>query len=151
PHRALEEKSMKVTVRRLAWSVVLLVASLGAAFAAEIGKEVAVPRHLHDGEEFRVSLRELLEHGRRLFTAVWTIQEGGGRPRTKAPGDPLSDTAPAGSLVSPRNFNRISAPDSNSCAGCHNAPFGIPGGGGDIVGNVFVLGQRFDFATFDHD
>src|SRR5262249_2504873 len=45
----------------------------------------------------------------------------------------------------------ISAPDADSCAGCHNAPFGIPGGGGDIVGNVFVLGQRFDFATFDHD
>jgi hypothetical protein len=26
---------------------------------------------------------------------------------------------------------------------------GIPGGGGDYVTNVFVLGQRFDFATFD--
>ena len=34
-------------------------------------------------------------------------------------------------------------------AGCHNAPFGIAGGGGDIVANVFVLGQRFDFAMFD--
>src|SRR5206468_278899 len=34
-----------------------------------------------------------------------------------------------------------------SCAGCHNKP--DVGGGGDIVGNVFVLGQRFDFATFD--
>jgi hypothetical protein len=30
-------------------------------------------------------------------------------------------------------------------------PFGIPGGGGDIVANVFVLGQRFDFITFDSD
>nr|HRC85991.1 di-heme oxidoredictase family protein [Thermoanaerobaculia bacterium] len=47
------------------------------------------------------------------------------------------------------NFNRISAPDANSCAGCHNQPF--PGGAGDIVANVFVLGQRFDFATFDGD
>ena len=47
----------------------------------------------------------------------------------------------------PRNFNRISAPDTNSCAGCHNTP--DVGGGGDIVGNVFVLGQRFDFATFN--
>jgi len=28
-------------------------------------------------------------------------------------------------------------------------PYGIPGGGGDFVTNVFVLGQRFDFATFD--
>jgi hypothetical protein len=52
-------------------------------------------------------------------------------------------------LEFPRNFNRISAPDANSCAGCHNIPFGVPGGGGDIVANVFVLGQRFDFATFD--
>jgi cytochrome c peroxidase len=50
-------------------------------------------------------------------------------------------------LVFPRNFNRISAPDANSCFGCHNAP--LSGGNGDIVANVFVLGQRFDFASFD--
>src|SRR3989442_952769 len=66
---------------------------------------------------------------------------------TKGTGAALSD--PGSPLVFPRNFNRISAPDANSCAGCHNAPFGISGGGGDIVANVFVLGQRFDFATFD--
>src|SRR5216117_2770505 len=66
---------------------------------------------------------------------------------TKGTGAPLSD--PSSPLTFPRNFNRISAPDANSCAGCHNAPFGIAGGGGDIVANVFVLGQRFDFATFD--
>jgi Di-haem oxidoreductase, putative peroxidase len=42
---------------------------------------------------------------------------------------------------------RISGPDTNSCSGCHNKPY--VGGGGDIVANVFVLGQRFDFATFD--
>jgi cytochrome c peroxidase len=52
-------------------------------------------------------------------------------------------------LVGLRSFNRISAPDANSCAGCHNAPYGISGGGGDFVTNVFVLGQRFDFVTFD--
>jgi len=43
----------------------------------------------------------------------------------------------------------MSARDSNGCAGCHNAPFGIPGGG-DFVTDVFVAAQRFDFATFDH-
>ena len=112
-----------------------------------IGREVAVPRHLEDGEEFSTPLHELLAHGQGLFTASWTIQEGGGRPLTKGTGNPLTD--PASPLVFPRNFNRISAPDSNSCAGCHNLPFGIAGGGGDIVTNVFVLGQRFDFATFD--
>jgi cytochrome c peroxidase len=118
----------------------------GGVLAADIGREVSIPRHLQDGEEFDVSLDQLLRHGKRLFTAVWTNQEGGGRPLTKGNGNPLAD--PSSPLEFPRNFNRISAPDANSCAGCHNAPFGIAGGGGDIVANVFVLGQRFDFSTF---
>jgi hypothetical protein len=49
--------------------------------------------------------------------------------------------------VFPRNFDRVSGPDTNACAGCHNKP--DIGGGGDIVSNVFVLGQRFDHASFD--
>lgn len=117
----------------------------GAAWNAELGREVAIPRHLADGEEFEISLDDLIDHGKALFEAVWTIQEGGGRPQSKGTGTPLSDsTSP---LEFPRDFNRVSGPDSNSCAGCHNAP--RSGGGGDIVANVFVLGQRFDFATFD--
>jgi cytochrome c peroxidase len=112
-----------------------------------IGREVAIERHLADGEEFTSSLRKLIAHGQKLFTAVWTPQEGGGRPLTKGTGAPLSD--PSDPLVFPRNFNRVSAPDANSCAGCHNQPHGLAGGGGDFVANVFVLGQRFDFATFD--
>ncbi len=111
----------------------------------QIGREVSIARHLQDGEEYKISLPELVSFGRDLFTANWTVQEGGGRPLTKGTGNPLSDlSAP---LLFPRNFNRISGPDSNSCAGCHNMP--IAGGSGDIVANVFVLGQRFDFATFD--
>jgi hypothetical protein len=51
--------------------------------------------------------------------------------------------------VGKRTFNRISAPDANSCASCHNAPYGIVGGGGDFVTNVFLLGQRFDFMSFN--
>jgi hypothetical protein len=112
---------------------------------SSIGREVAVPNHLADGQEFATPLHDLLAHGQKLFTAVWTIQEGGGRPLTKGTGNPLSN--PALPLLFPRNFNRISTPDANSCAGCHNAP--VIGAGGDIVANVFVLGQRFDFATFD--
>jgi hypothetical protein len=127
---------------------ILALISTFSLQAAEIGQEVAIPRHLQDGEEFQISLAQLLEHGRNLFTASWTIQEGGGRPLTKGTGSPLKD--PTSPLLFPRNFNRMSAPDANSCAGCHNLPFGIPGGGGDIVANVFVLGQRFDFLTFDH-
>ncbi|MGB1012898.1 MAG: di-heme oxidoredictase family protein [Nannocystaceae bacterium] len=113
-----------------------------------IGQEVAIAQHLEDGEEFEISQSALLDHGEALVAAQWTMQEGGGRPLTKGTGAPLSDLMSP--LVFPRNFNRLSAPDANSCAGCHNAPFGIVGGGGDIVANVFVLGQRFDFATFDH-
>src|SRR5262245_1977540 len=111
----------------------------------QIGREVAIATHLKDGEEFQLSTKDLIAFGKSLFTAVWTSQEGGGRPLTKGTGSALTDlSAP---LLFPRNFNRISAPDSNSCAGCHNKP--AVGGGGDIVANVFVLGQRFDFATFD--
>ena len=128
------------------WLLSLVVIPAGAG-AAEIGREVAIVRHLQDGEEFQVSLRPLLAHGKALFAATWTPQEGGGRPLTKGTGAPLSD--PSDPLIFPRNFNRLSAMDANSCAGCHNAPFGITGGGGDFVTSVFVLAQRFDFVTFD--
>ena len=111
-----------------------------------LGREVAVPRHLQDGEEFLISTRALLAHGQRLFEAVWTIQEGGGRPLTTGTGAPLRDFNRP--LIFPFNMNRVSAPDSNACSGCHNLP--RSGGGGDFVANVFVTGQRFDFATFDN-
>jgi hypothetical protein len=111
-----------------------------------IGREMAVPRHLQDGEEYQLTIPQLVTFGEKLFTAKWTIQEGAGRPLTKGTGGPLSDLTDP--LIFPRNFNRISGPDSNSCSGCHNEPF--VGGGGDRITSVFVLGQRFDFATFDH-
>ena len=74
-----------------------------------IGAEVSVPRHLQDGQEFQISRRKLIAHGQLLFAAVWTPQEGGGRPFTKGTGNPLSD--PTSPLVFPRNFNRLSAPE----------------------------------------
>lgn len=113
--------------------------------APMLGREVSVQQRLLDGEEFTVPLKKLLSVGETLFNANWTSEEGGGRPLTKGNGNPLAD--PSSPLVFPRNFNRVSAPDANSCFGCHNAP--VSGGNGDIVANVFVLGQRFDFATFD--
>ena len=128
---------------------VLLQACLMVLWAADdstVGREVAIPHHLKDGEEFTVPLPKLLQYGHKLFAANFTIQEGAGRPLSKGTGAPLSD--PSDPLVFPRNFNRISGPDANSCAGCHNLPY--TGGGGDRVTNVFVLGQRFDFATLDH-
>lgn len=111
----------------------------------ELGREVAVEHYLSAGEAAEVPLEVLVAHGEQLFGANWTVQDGGGRPMLKGTGDQLSD--PEAPLEFPFNFNRISAPDANSCAGCHNMP--RSGGGGDFVTNVHVLGQRFDFATFD--
>src|SRR5262249_48548047 len=79
--------------------------------------------------------------------AKFTVQEGAGRPLSKGTGTAISD--PSSPLVFPRNFDRISSPDANACSGCHNAPFS--GGGGDRVTEVFVLAQRFDHLTFDHN
>jgi hypothetical protein len=135
---------MNATARR----AMLLAAAVSVwpcVTPAQIGSERAVPHHLEDGEEFQIPLGDLLRHGRSLFRASWTIEDGAGRPLSKGTGAPLSDTGSP--LTFPRNFNRISAPDANSCFGCHALP--RVGGGGDIVANVFVLGQRFDFVTFD--
>ena len=123
------------------------ICNVAVAQPSQIGSERGASRRLVDGEEYSMPTSELVEVGRQLFVASWTSEEGAGRPLSKGTGDPLSD--PSRSLVFPFGFNRISAPDANSCAGCHNLPF--PGGGGDIVSNVFVLAQRFDFATFDEN
>lgn len=131
--------------------ILLLMLMAGAVPAgaqpSQIGREAAIPRHLQDDEEFKIPLADLLAYGKQLFDAKWTIEDGGGRPLTKGTGQPLAD--PTRPLTGERAFNRISGPDANSCAGCHNSPYGISGGGGDIVANVFVLAQRFDFASFD--
>lgn len=110
-----------------------------------LGCEAAIPQHLADGQELQASPLDLIRYGRRLFTAFFTTQDGAGRPLSKGTGAPLTD--PSSPLTFPRNFNRISGPEANSCAGCHNQP--IAGGGGDRATEVFALAQRFDFVTFD--
>lgn len=112
---------------------------------ARIGQEKGVMVHLQDGQEQQMPLRKLIAFGESLFVARFTTEDGLGRPQTKGTGAPLSD--PSSPLVFPRNSNRISGPESQSCAACHNLP--RAGGGGDRVGDVFVMAQRFDFATFD--
>src|SRR6516164_7299377 len=143
---------MENTVR---WSTLSLVGlslplfaitALGQSTEPQIGREVAITRHLQDGEEFDISLRHLMEFGSQLFNAKFTIQEGAGRPQSKGTGAPISDSSSP--LVFPRNFDRISSPEANACSGCHNAP--VAGAGGDRVTEVFVLAQRFDHLTFDH-
>jgi len=135
--------------RRIAASLLLLIAmsAMGQGPDSQVGREVAVPRHLQDGDEFNTPLTELIQYGALLFTAKFTVEEGAGRPGSKGTGDSISD--PSSPLVFPRNFDRLSSPEANACSGCHNAPFA--GGGGDRVTEVFVLAQRFDHLTFDHN
>ncbi len=132
------------------WLVLLssfvAVAAWGQSPSSQVGREVAIPVHLQDGEEFTTPKLQLIQFGAQLFNAKFTVQEGAGRPMTKGTGAPISD--PSSLLVFPRNFDRISSPDANSCSGCHNAP--VAGAGGDRVTEVFVLAQRFDHLTFDH-
>ena len=111
---------------------------------SDLGRELSGYERIANGDEFDMPVQELLRRGKLAFDAQWTIQEGGLRPFTGCTGNPIVD--PSSPLVFPRNFNRVSAMDANSCAGCHNAPFGISGGG-DFVTGVFVAAQRFDFAT----
>lgn len=124
----------------------IAVAASGQSPSSQVGREVAIPTHLQDGEEFTTPIRHLIEFGSQLFNAKFTIQEGAGRPQSKGTGAPISD--PSSPLVFPRNFDRISSPEANACSGCHNAP--VSGAGGDRVTEVFVLAQRFDRLTFDH-
>ena len=140
-------------IRRGTWvwvvSLVLLMAmaALAQDRNSQIGREVAIPTHLQDGEEFATPISRLIQYGAQLFDAKFTVQEGAGRPLSKGTGAPVSD--PSSPLVFPRNFDRISSPEANACSGCHNAP--SSGGGGDRVTEVFVLAQRFDRLTFDHN
>jgi hypothetical protein len=136
--------------RILIWLVVLSLfparVASGQNSSSAVGREVAIPVHLQDGEEFTTPVKKLIEFGAQLFNAKFTIQEGAGRPKSKGTGAPISD--PSSPLIFPRNFDRISSPDANACSGCHNAP--VSGAGGDRVTEVFVLAQRFDHLTFDH-
>src|SRR5215813_7201917 len=141
----------KMHQRSCQWLVVLSAfASVSGALAqtpnSQLGSEVAIPRHLQDGEEFTTPVGRLIQYGSQLFSAKFTSQEGAGRPMSEGTGAALAD--PTSPLLFPRNFDRISGPEANACSGCHNVP--VAGAGGDRVTEVFVLAQRFDHLTFDH-
>lgn len=124
------------------FALILIATTIGTS--SVMGQSLGLEGVVSDRME-----RSQVAFGGVIFSSVWTDQDGGGRPLTKGTGRNLSD--PSQPLKDLRAFNRISGPDANSCAGCHNMPYGIPGGGGDFVTNVFVLGQRFDFTTLDPD
>jgi hypothetical protein len=106
-----------------------------------IGDERQLTLHFDQSliDKGRINLTQLITQGKFLFDTPFTAADGAGRPNQNG-------TFPAASRTSRTGidaFNRISGPDSDSCAGCHDKP--RSGGGGDNVANVFVLGQRFSF------
>ena len=80
---------------------------------------------------------EVFAKGEELFIAKFNTCDGQGRPATTGAGNKRIADQPA--------FIRTSAPDANSCSGCHSQP--RDGGAGDIVANVFVLAQALDPVT----
>jgi len=62
------------------------IVALGQSRSSQIGREVAVPVHLQDGDEFTTPREQLIEFGAQLFNAKFTIQEGAGRPHSKGTG-----------------------------------------------------------------
>ncbi len=86
-------------------------------------------------------LQRLLDRGKDLFVAKFTVLDGAGRP--KATQAIVPTKRKRGENVP---FQRTGGPDATACASCHNEP--IPGGAGDFVANVFVS-EGFESADFD--
>jgi cytochrome c peroxidase len=104
-----------------------------------IGERPAIEKHLDqaDIDDGSLKLEELSKVGEKVFNARFNALDGQGRPASTGTGEPREPDQP--------EFIRTSAPEANSCAGCHNQP--RSGGAGDIVANVFVLAQALDPVT----
>src|SRR6266849_969192 len=105
----------------------------------------ALPGHLEQADlgSGRLRFHDIVAAGATLFTTIFNVCDGQGRPA--ATGAPT----PTKRVPDQPAFLRTSAPDSNSCAGCHNHP--RVGGAGDFVANVFVLAQTLDPVTASVD
>lgn len=99
-------------------------------------EQPALSKHIEQADILNgtLSFDDIEAHGQELFEVRFNICDGQGRPATTGSGAHRTPDEPA--------FSRLSAPDSDSCAGCHNQP--RSGGAGDFVANVFVLGQAAD-------
>lgn len=129
-----------------AFSFCLIAAALFAASAgyfaqddlcpAGLPERPALSRHIEQADilDGSLSFDEILEHGEELFTVLFNVCDGQGRPATTGGTVAREPDEPA--------FSRVSAPDSNSCFSCHNQP--RIGGGGEFVANVFLLAQHED-------
>lgn len=116
-----------------------------------VGEDPIVPHSIEQADinSRAVSFDAIARHGRLLFTAKFNVCDGRGRPETTGAGDKRSvpTVSQEGEPLSVNQIAKLrtSAPDADSCAGCHNDP--EIGGAGDFVANVFVLAQALDPVT----
>jgi len=89
-------------------------------------------------------LKTLVEIGKHLFTARFTIADGLGRPMATQAIIPTQRKHPTDAP-----FRRTAGPDANNCQSCHNIP--VLGGSGDFTANAFISEgfESFDFDTLD--
>ncbi len=97
----------------------------------------AMPAHYSQPTILAMPQKKVFALGQQIFVTNFNACDGAGRPATTGTGAART----ADPVLGPRN-TRVSAPEADSCAGCHNQP--QPGGAGDFVANVFVLAQAAD-------
>ena len=113
--------------------------------------EPTVPQSIEQADinSGALSFKEISDHGELLFVTKFNICDGQGRPETTGGGDKraVPTFSEEGEPLDEGQIAKLrtSAPDSDSCAGCHNEP--EAGGAGDFVANVFVLAQTLDPVT----
>ena len=100
----------------------------------------AMPAHYGQPTILKMPQNKVFALGQQIFVTNFNACDGAGRPATTGTGAPRT----ANPEMGPRN-TRVSAPEADSCAGCHDQP--QPGGAGDFVANVFVLAQAADPAS----
>jgi hypothetical protein len=96
----------------------------------QICSEVSMTRRLSDGSEHTHSIPRLIAIGGELLDAIWTSEEGGGRPLTKGTAGALADLDSP--LVFPRNFNRWYEPGTGR--NTRTDPIGLPEDGHSLYG-----------------
>ena len=131
---------MRKTRGLAAMSAFLMLATRAAAHEIRtcppgINDTPAMAEHFDQADILQMPFPRVFALGQSIFVTDFNACDGAGRPGTN--GGITSRTPDP--LEGPR-FTRISAPDANSCAGCHNQP--QAGGAGDFVANVFVLAQN---------
>ena len=92
----------------------------------ETTRQLGAIRQMPVGDLLLEELVAVIDVGRALFVANFTVNDGAGRPMASQAIIPTKTRRRARTA-----FARTSGPDSNGCASCHNEP--RPGGAGGFV------------------